>query len=252
MSKAKARKTALDQIATQLHTILRRETTDVVLAGKLLIESRKHLKHGEWQPWLAENFDLSYRTAVNYCDAAEYAEQKCNVADFGNLASALLYSLAAGRYNEEEEAAILAATHKGRVDQTRASAICDELVPPEPEEIDQPDAADADADADDDSDEAAEDAEITAILDGPPPDVLPAPSPPPPNFMLRKFDQAIAVLQRLMTKSSGQFVGSVHSINDLENVEGFIHAVTDNVRKARKESRGEEAHLLPEPASRAP
>ena len=56
MSKAKARKTALDQIVTQLRTILRRETADVVLAGKLLIESRKHLKHGEWQPWLAGEF----------------------------------------------------------------------------------------------------------------------------------------------------------------------------------------------------
>ena len=252
MSKAKARKTALDQIVTQLRTILRRETADVVLAGKLLIESRQHLKHGEWQPWLAENFDLSYRTAVNYCDAAEYAEQKCNVADFGNLAPTVLYALAAGHYNPEEEAAILAATHKGRVDQTRASAICDELLPPEPEEI-EPDAADADADADADDDgdidEAAEDPEITAILDGPPPDVLPAPPPSPPNFMLRKFDQAIAVLQRLMTRSSAQYANSNHNVSDLENVEGFIHAVADKVRKAKKESKGEEVRL-PEPASR--
>ena len=56
--------------------MLRRETTDVILIGNLLIESRKHLEHGEWQVWLAENFDLSYRTAVNYCDAAEFVERR--------------------------------------------------------------------------------------------------------------------------------------------------------------------------------
>ena len=203
---------------------MRRETTDVVLAGKLLIESRKHLKHGEWQPWLAENFDLSYRTAVNYCDAAEYAEQKCNVADFANLAPTVLYALAAGHYNAEEEAAVLAATRKGRVDQTRALAICDELVPPQ------------EAEDDGKGDEAEEDAEIEAILDGPPPAVPPPTPTLPPNFMLRKFDQAIAVLQRLMTKSSALYVNSIHSSNDLENVENFIHAVADQVCKARKES----------------
>jgi hypothetical protein len=53
------RETGLDRIVTQLLTILHHQTTDVVLAGNLLIESRKHLNHGEWQPWLAENFDLN-------------------------------------------------------------------------------------------------------------------------------------------------------------------------------------------------
>ena len=220
---------------------MRRETTDVVLAGKLLIESRKHLKHGEWQPWLAENFDLSYRTAVNYCDAAEYAEQKCNVADFANLAPTVLYALAAGHYNAEEEAAVLAATRKGRVDQTRALAICDELVPPQEAEDDgkgdgSEENAEENAEDDGKGDEAEEDAEIEAILDGPPPAVPPPTPTLPPNFMLRKFDQAIAVLQRLMTKSSALYVNSIHSSNDLENVENFIHAVADQVCKARKES----------------
>ena len=227
MKKVKQRPTELDQIITQLHTILRRETADVVLAGKLLIESRQHLQHGEWQPWLAENFDLSYRTAVNYCDAAEYAERKqiCNVADFANLAPTVLYALAAGHYNAEEESAVLAATGKGRVDQTRARAICDELAPPDPEEPDQPD----------DDDEAAEDPESTAILDGPPPDVPPPAPNITPDVALRAFDQAVNTLKQLMTKPAARFAGTVHA-GDLEGVESFIHAVTDQARAARKES----------------
>jgi hypothetical protein len=240
MTQAKARKTALERLSAKLRIALCRETTNIIEIGNLLIESRKLFadEHGEWLPWLEENFDRSERSAQRYIAAAEYVAKSDTVADFSNLSPTVLYQLADDGYTEQEEAAILAATHKGRVDQTRASAICDELVPPEPEEIDQPDAADAaDADdADDDSDETAEDAEIMAILDGPPPDVLPAPSPPPPNFALRKFDQAISALQRLMTKSSAQYVNSIHSSNDLENVESFIHAVADKVRKARKES----------------
>jgi hypothetical protein len=132
--KPKARKTALDRIVAQLRTVLRRETPDVVSAGNLLIESRKHLEHGEWQDWLAENFDLSLRSAQNPVAAAEYAarvkSKSANVADFSNLALTVLYALAAGHYNEQEEAAILAATRKGRVDQTRAAAIREALAPP--------------------------------------------------------------------------------------------------------------------------
>jgi hypothetical protein len=180
--------------------------------------------HGEWQPWLAENFDLSLRTAQNYVAAAEYVarvkRKSATVAEIGNLSPTVLYSLAGGHYSAEEEAAILASTRKGRVDATRAIAICAALAPPDSD------------DADDQGDGgegggAEEDAEIRAILDGPPPALPPpAPIPPPPDFALRDFDQAISALKRLMTKPSPQFASTIHSANDLENVESFIHAVT--------------------------
>jgi hypothetical protein len=233
--KASVRKTALDRIVAQLRTMLRRETTDVILAGNLLIESRKHLEHGEWQPWLAENFDLSYRTAVNYVDAAEYAarKQKCNVAHFTSLSPTVLYALARGRYNAKEEAAIFAATREGRVDQTRAAAICETLAPPPTAD----DADDDDAADDDDNAEAAEAPEITAIVDGPPPDVPPpAPIVPPPDFALHAlhaFDEAVTALKQLVTKPTAQFASTVHSLGDLEKVECFLRAVADRAREAR-------------------
>jgi hypothetical protein len=226
-TKVLRRRSELDRLAAQVRKVLRRTTRDAIEIGNLLIKSRKYLEHGEWMPWLAENFDLSYRTAVNYCDAAEYVAQKCNVADFTNLSSSVLYWLAAGHYSAEEEAAILAATREGRVDETRVAAICDALAPPDDDAADD----DREADGDDDAKEAPPDPEIDpeieAILDGPPPPVPPpAPLPPPPDFALRDFDQAISVLKRLMTKSSVQFASTIHSANDLETVEAFIHAVT--------------------------
>ena len=93
MKKVKKTKATLDRIVAQLRTMLRRATKDVIVIGKLLIESRKHLEHGEWQDWLQGHFDLSYRTAVNYCEAAEYVARKSKsetISDFTALAPTVL------------------------------------------------------------------------------------------------------------------------------------------------------------------
>jgi DUF3102 family protein len=122
-SKVPERETALNRLAAKLRTALRRETTNTIEIGDILIESRKLFAngHGEWLPWLEENFDLSIRTAQRYIAAAEYAahQMRHGVSHFSNLAPTVLYALAAGQYNEQEEAAILTATRKGRVDLTR-------------------------------------------------------------------------------------------------------------------------------------
>jgi len=228
-AKAQTQRTALDRITAQLRTVLRRETTDIILIGNLLIEARKHLDHGEWQPYLAENFDLSIRTAQNYFTAAEYVARKKQIgiiADFANLSASVLYHLAAGHFEERVEAAILAEARKRRVDTDAMWAICEKFAPAD----DTDDQEDGDEDRHDSGDE--KDAESEAILDGPPPAVPPpAPNPPPTDFALRDFDQAISALKRLMTKPSTQFARTIHSADDLEGVESFIHAVM----KARRQ-----------------
>src|SRR5262245_34288200 len=159
-TKAPIQKTALDRVTARLRTALRREITNIIEIGKLLIESRKHLQHGEWQAWLAENFDLSYRTAHRYVSAAEYLAKSDTVAHFANLSPTVLYALAEGHYNEQEQAAILAAIRERRVDEDAAWAICEKLAPADD---DADDAADTDDGGEDDG--AVEDADISAILD---------------------------------------------------------------------------------------
>jgi hypothetical protein len=228
-TKVPQRRTELDRIVTQLRAILRRETSDVVQAGNLLIKARKLFanEHGDWLPWLAENFDLSPRTAQRYIAAAEYV-QKRHVSHFANLSASVLYRLAEGGYTEQEQAEILAQAKAGkRIDQDRAWAICEKLAPPDDDADDANDGHDHD-DGDEDRPDSGDekDAESEAILDGPPPAVPPpAPPPPPIDYALREFDQAISALKRLMTKPAAQFVGSPHSANDLEVVEDFLHAV---------------------------
>jgi Protein of unknown function (DUF3102) len=234
MKKAKKTKTtALDRATARLRMALRRETKNIIEIGKILIEIRdKHLEHGEWQPWITENFDLSLRTAQNYCAAAEYVERavkakSATVADFSNLSPIVLYRLAAGSFDEQQGAAILAEAKAGkRVDEDAAWAICEKLAPAD-------DDTDTDDDGSDDETTDTEDAEIEAILAaGADPAVPPpAPIPPSPDFALREFDHVISRLKGLMTKSFADFAGTIHSANDLENIADFIHAVT----KARRQ-----------------
>jgi Protein of unknown function (DUF3102) len=227
--KVPQQRTELDRIVTQLRTALRHETKNIIEAGELLKKARDLIEHGEWLPWLAENFDLSERTAHRYIVSFMYVDEQREaksdtVSDFTNLAPSVLYALAAFQYNEQQEAAILAATREGRVDQDKALAICDALAPPD-DDADDGEAADDDAAAADSEREI--DSEIEAILDGPPQEVPPpAPIAAPPDFALRSFDEAVTALKQLTTKPASQFTGSVHSVGDLENVESFIHAVT--------------------------
>jgi hypothetical protein len=190
-----------------------------------LVKIRKLLPHGKWLDWLKENFDLSERTARNYHDAAEYVARKsktksATVADFNALSPSLLYALAAGKYIAEEEAVILAATREGRVDATRAAAICQTLKTPVPP-----------ADNNDDDGADAEDAE--KILDGPTPDVPPpAPIPPATNQALLRFDMVVKLFKEFVTKPAADFARTVHSADDLEKIECFIHAVRCHWRES--------------------
>jgi hypothetical protein len=220
----RVKRTELDRITVRLRSILQLETKNIVKIGELLNESHRHLDHGEWQAWLADNFDLSYRTALRYETAAKYVARRGKsdtAAHLANLSPTMLYALAEGHYySAEEEQAILAATLKGRVDQDAARSICRALTSPKPPRSSH-------------SEEVPSDAEIDAILDGPPPAVPPpAPlPPPPPDFALRDFDQAISTLKRLTTKPSAQFAHTAYSAHDLETVEAFVRAVAGNRTK---------------------
>jgi hypothetical protein len=219
----------LEQLENKIHVALHRHTKSIIEIGQLLIQSHDLIQYGEWTSWLKKNFDLSHRTATRYIAAARYAELRlATVANLNleNLAPGVLYDLAAGSYSDEQEAAILAATREGHVSSESAYAISSA--------INREPAKDDDAATDDQeyggeltpAEDPAEDPEIEAILDGPPPEVPPtAPNPPPTDFALRDFDEAITALKRLMTKLSTEFASTIHSAEDLEHIEDFIRTV---------------------------
>jgi hypothetical protein len=253
MNEAPVQRTKLDDLADKLHAALRSETKNIIALGKILIESKDELKHGHWKDWLEKNFDLSYRTAINYISATRYVElNSATVAHFENLAPSVLYALADGRYSDDEEAAILAATREGRVDTGRVNEILAALDEATDDDKDDQDgssddddqdgssdaenandaADDQDGSSNDDDDANTEDAETKAILDGAPAAVPPPPPiKPPPDFALLEFDEAVDTLNDLKTKSAAHFAKTVHSADDLKTVEDFLHAVADQARR---------------------
>jgi len=67
-------------------------TERAIGAGKLLIEAKDSLKHGQWLPWLKANFAFSERTAQRYIRLAEAAANptRCRILEMG-VAEALRY-----------------------------------------------------------------------------------------------------------------------------------------------------------------
>jgi len=131
--------TKLDRLTTKLHIALQNQTKNVIEIGKLLIESREYLEHGEWLPWLAENFDLSARTAQRYVAVGEYVARKGKndtVSHFANLSATVLYQLAKGDFDERVEATILTEARKRRIDENAMWLINEALMPRDDEDAD--------------------------------------------------------------------------------------------------------------------
>jgi hypothetical protein len=62
----------LVKITGELHAIFKRETTDVIEVGRLLMLAKKEVGHGEFLPWLEKEFSLSEKTAQRYMVAHKF------------------------------------------------------------------------------------------------------------------------------------------------------------------------------------
>src|SRR6266700_3589333 len=72
---------SLDVIGGELQPLLKAETTNIIGIGKLLIEAKAQLEHGQWLPWLKANFGSDERTARNYMTAAKLAAKSESDSD---------------------------------------------------------------------------------------------------------------------------------------------------------------------------
>ena len=158
---------------------LKRETADIIAIGDLLLEAKEQLvQHGEWLRWLEVNFCKSPRTAQNYMGAARFASKYETLSHLKLKASALYWL--GGKLDDvtpEEINAILKAAETEWVDEERASEIVDLLQDAEPEE--EPEEEWREERTRGRAQEGAREAlaEAEAILDGPPPELPPAPEP---------------------------------------------------------------------------
>jgi hypothetical protein len=220
-------------IASELVAALKREATDIITIGSLLIEAQEQLDYGEWLGWLEEHFGSSDRTAENYMNAARLAAKFETVSNL-KLRPTVLYLLGkelddpTSFFNRKAIKAILKAAETDWVNVERAREIAASLQPkPKPHEP-------LDDEIRTEMAAAAEmEVEIDDILAGPPPELPPAPDAIIYDVILPPFDQALATLAHLQTKPLASFVATTHEPDRIRAVIIFLQEVAAAIEKRK-------------------
>ena len=224
-------KRAIEAIAKQLQAAMKREVTDIIAIGSLLIEAQEQLDYGEWLAWLEEHFGSTDRTAENYMNAARFAAKFETVSNL-KLRPTALYLLGkelddpTSFYNRKAIKAILKAAETEWINADRAREIAASLQPkPKPlktlDEIRTEMAAAAEMEA-----------EIDDILAGSP-ELPPAPEAIIHDVILPPFDQALATLAHLQTKPLASFVATTHEPDRIRALIIFLQEVADAIEKRK-------------------
>jgi hypothetical protein len=265
-AKAKSNsKRTIETITDEIKKTLSNDRKNIIVRGDLLIEAKALVEHGQWLPWLEENFDMSEGTAERAMRVARLADKFCRLQDIdlANLPKGVLYELShEGRYPDLVVEAVLAEAADKRVTIDRLYDISEELdpTPEEPEEERQRrlEAEEQEQQRQQEQlqerqqerqQQAQDEAEAEEILDGPPPPLPPpAPPPAPADFTLAQFDKALKALLELHTKALVSFAKTEHSVEDLARVSEFISAVAQKVGKSGGEDEAKETGAAePEP-----
>jgi hypothetical protein len=221
----------IELIVTELQAALKRETADIIIIGGLLIEAQEQLDHGEWLPWLKENFGSTPRTAQNYMKAAKFAA-KNEIVSHLKLRPSCIYRISGddpyGLYGRKAVKAIFKAAETEWINGDRAEEIAVSLRPPRPTLTE---AALEEIEAAREEAEKTAQEEIDGILGGPPPELPPAPEVTVHDVTLPPFDQAVKMLAQLQTKPLASFATTTHEPDRIRAVSSFLQEVADAIEK---------------------
>jgi Protein of unknown function (DUF3102) len=188
-------------IAAELNLALKRETTDIIKIGALLVEAKTQLPHGKWLSWVTEHFPLSKSTVANYVNVYKFSIQFPNVGNL-KIRPAALYTLASGLFDVEEIAIILKKAETQWVD---AGIANQQAIRPKPHRS----------------------PKLKSELKPPvEPSALPVPSSKSQTdqHCREKFAAAVLDLDKLRMQPSANFVGII-SVNCLLLICDFLHQV---------------------------
>ncbi len=227
-------KREINSITTDLQNAMKREASNIIAIGKLLIEADEQLDYGEWMPWLENNFGSSISTAGNYMAAAKFAAKFPSVANL-KLRPSALYLLGHDLdeddlddclFDDKAVKAILKAAETKPISADQARDIAEALKPKPPL---QP-LLTAEERADQLAAEATQE-DIDDILDGPPPELPPTQEATAADVNLPPFDQAVKTLMQLHTKPLAKFTCTMHSADDIREIAAFLEYVADKLDK---------------------
>jgi Protein of unknown function (DUF3102) len=198
-------------IAAELNLALKRETTDIIRIGALLVEAKTQLPHGKWLSWVIEHFPLSKSTVANYVNVYNFAMQFPNVGNL-KIRPTALYILASGLFDIEEIAIILKKAETQWVDAGIANQMKPQAIRPESHRS------------------PKVKSELKPLVE---PSALPVPSSKgqipssksqTDQHCREKFAAAVLDLDKLRMQPSANFVGII-SVNCLLLICDFLHQV---------------------------
>ena len=82
----------LEQLTLEVKFYLGQTAQNIIEVGKRLAQAKELVPHGEWQHWLQDNFQLSYRTAAKFMQCTE---RFSNVPTSAGLQSSQMFELLA-------------------------------------------------------------------------------------------------------------------------------------------------------------
>jgi Protein of unknown function (DUF3102) len=250
----------LSTIANEIRGELKRDIGGIIKIAALLAEARKQAKHGQWLPWIEENFSMSEATAQRYLQVNRFLKSR-TVRDLEaaeNLSASAIYKLAATKpdddlYTSEAIAAIFDEAVGKRVGTDRIWSIAHELIARKLRKLDAEETETEEAEIEDDEEAESADAErveAEAILDSSPPDIPPPPSPEPPKQREESARQAFATVMNallaFMAQPAARFAGAVPD-DALEAAARFLTRIADST--AASAERMKAAHAAHEEAA---
>jgi Protein of unknown function (DUF3102) len=226
-------------IKDELDVALKRETANIIAIGALLVEARGHIRHGEWYPWLEQNFSLSRQSADRYIGIFRVSIKTPNLGDF-KIRRSVLYAMyllpPKRRLSPKAIETIMEEARTKWVGLTRAYQIDREIKLAE-------DATYTREIEAIESDEKPEQEVQDAVppwesLPEPLPQLPPTPAEPSPALLrpreqslILTFQQAVKVLKAPVTKPVAKFKDTC-TPNDLHIVADFLKGVATASKKA--------------------
>jgi hypothetical protein len=85
---------ALTRYATEIRSLRKQVSSDIIEIGRMLVESKKLVGHGNWLEWLEREFQWTDDTALNYMRVHDLAKNR-NFRDLSHIPLSGLFLLAA-------------------------------------------------------------------------------------------------------------------------------------------------------------
>ena len=83
----------LETISDEIRHHKKQAETSFLEMGRLLLEAKEMVKHGEWIPWLRDNFDMSQRTAQKLMELSREFGKASSISFLGFTKASMLVTL---------------------------------------------------------------------------------------------------------------------------------------------------------------